>query len=150
MQTKAMVEALSRAAITVLEETAFAMPMVAPARPWRGELVQAELLFKGPLSGTIILATAPTTAGRLAANILGVEKVERDQISDAVGELLNILAGCVMEEWFGVAQTVSLGIPSTRMVQTTDHDTLVARATLSLSLITEEDERVDVAAVIDA
>jgi CheY-specific phosphatase CheX len=150
MQAKPMVEALSRAAITVLEETAFAMPMVAPARPWRGEVVQAELIFKGPLNGKLILATAAPTAGRLAANILGVEKVERDQITDAVGELLNILAGCVMESWFGVAQKVSLGIPSTRTLPATEHDSFVARASLSLSLLTEEDERIDVAAVIDA
>jgi len=148
MLGEAMGAALKDASISVLEEAAFVMPLASQPKPFRGEVLQAHLTFKGPMSGTLMMATTPAAAARVAGNILGVEKVERDAVPDAVGELLNMLAGCVIAEWFG-AESCTLGLPATRTVAVPDHEATLGKANLRVTLMTEEDERIDVAALIE-
>jgi len=149
MLADAMGDALKEASISVLEEAAFVMPLSAPPRPFRGEVLQARLAFKGPMSGTLLMAITPAAAARVASNILGVDKVDHDAVPDAVGELLNMLAGCVIAEWFGASETCGLGLPATHSVVASDHEATFGKASLRVTLTTEEDERIDVAALID-
>jgi CheY-specific phosphatase CheX len=149
MLDEVMGEALQQATINVLEEAAFVMPLASQAKPFRGEVLRAQLRFQGPMSGTLMMATTSAAAARLAANILGVDKVERDAVPDAVGELLNMLAGCVLSEWFGATENCTLGLPSTKLVSVPEHEEALAKASLRVTLTTEEDERVDVAALIE-
>jgi CheY-specific phosphatase CheX len=149
MLDEAMGEALRAATVSVLEEAAFVMPLASQAKPFRGEVLQAHLSFRGPMSGTLMMAIAPAAAARVAGNILGVEKVERDAVPDAVGELLNMLAGCVMSEWFGAAESCALGLPATKLVSVPEHEAAFGKASLRVTLTTEEDERIDVTALIE-
>lgn len=149
MLDEAMGEALKEASISVLEEAAFLMPLASQPRPFRGEVLQAHLSFDGPMKGTLMMATSTAAAARVAANILGVDRVERDAVPDAVGELLNMLAGCVMSEWFGAAENCALGLPSTKLVAVPEHEAAMGKASLRVTLMTEEDERIDVAALIE-
>jgi hypothetical protein len=149
MLADTMRDVLREASISVLEEAAFVMPLATQPRPFRGEVLQARLRFKGPMTGTLVMATTPSAAARVAGNILGVETVERDAVPDAVGELLNMLAGCVIAEWFGAAETCELGVPDTRVVGVPEHEATLGKANLRVTLMTEEDERIDVAALIE-
>ncbi|NLH49749.1 MAG: chemotaxis protein CheX [Myxococcales bacterium] len=99
----------------ILEEAAFifAEPAEDDA-PLESPTINAQLDFRGPSNGRLLLRASPEFAVLLAANLLGVEPDEPDALTrrqGAVGEILNMIAGALMETLFGDEVTVHLGIP---------------------------------------
>ncbi|MEZ5063427.1 MAG: hypothetical protein R3B81_01780 [bacterium] len=141
----------------VLEEAAFIFSEPAsPASPPTGSVVEATMTFavtdQPGHHGSLMLSASPGFGTALAANLLGVEPDDPDVTArgaEALCELLNIVAGCLMEEWFPDAPGCRLGIPSARTVAATEHEARRAGAPVSGSLLSEDAERIDCAAFLE-
>lgn len=73
--------------------------------------VSAVIGLQGDVGGSVVLSFPRSTAERLVSVFTGVEfSGENDDLSDAVGELVNIIAGGAKAQFSG--QKVGLGIPS--------------------------------------
>ncbi|MGP1346425.1 MAG: chemotaxis protein CheX [Phycisphaerales bacterium] len=73
--------------------------------------VSAVIGLQGDVGGSVLLSFPRTTAERLVSVFTGVEfSGENEDLSDAVGELVNIIAGGAKAQFDG--QKVGLGIPS--------------------------------------
>jgi CheY-specific phosphatase CheX len=84
--------------------------------PVEGRLAEAVIGFTGPRDGRITLRMPWEVALEAAANLLGVEKDDPDAQESAlaaVGELLNMISGSVLKEWFGAGAEWALGVPAT-------------------------------------
>lgn len=142
---------LGRTVIEILEEAAFLFcePLDEQNEsPVALEVFVAGIDFKGPVSGNILLSAPSDVTSELAANLLGLEPDAPEiggRESDALGEMLNIIGGALLKEWFGSFSDFEMGIPN---VQRMSHDELVqetARATLHVPLVTEQGYRIDAA-----
>jgi chemotaxis protein CheX len=58
-----------------------------------GELVQASVAIHGDWSGTVTLEMAPATAETAARTMLHLDAVEDGDVTDALGELVNMIGG---------------------------------------------------------
>lgn len=141
--SKAVYEVSSR----VFEDMAFVFTELdeKPA-PWEEDLVAAELTFTGEHKGKLMLITYSELCLELAANLLGIEldDPEADEKSlDALGELLNVIGGILMEKIFGKNQNHQLGVPSMKKI--TQKELLEQGDNCTcVSLLDEEDRRIDV------
>lgn len=106
--------------VTTLEEAAFVFAEPADPKPgdWpSGIMLAAGLPFSGRPTGTLTLLASPDFCIELAANMLGLEPVdeaaERAAL-DALGELLNVICGVLIEAWQGPDSTLRMGIPEVR------------------------------------
>ena len=128
----------------ILEEAAFifAEPAEDDA-PLESPTIRAHLDFHGPRGGRLLLNASPEFAVLLAANLLGVEPDEPDALArrqGAVGEILNMIAGALMETLFGDEVTVHLGIPEIGG----DHRPPASPVASRIVLLTEEEFPVEV------
>ncbi|MCP4601419.1 MAG: chemotaxis protein CheX [Proteobacteria bacterium] len=151
MSAELNLDTLMKTTIETLEETAFIFtePVDDAPPPWAEEKVfEARLEFSGDFSGTLMIAATSEPITELTANLLGTEPDDPDTLakrSDAFGEILNIIGGVVVENWFGTAADIQLGIPMVRILTVGDYKGVFKEYGLSASLITEEDHRIDVA-----
>jgi hypothetical protein len=143
-------EKLLQAVQGILEEAAFVFTETVPEPgPPADELLQATLTFSGPARGRLVLTAPPRLGVVFAANLLGVEPDDPAAgklAGSAFGEMLNMIAGALMELWFGRQAICRLGVPEVRQVSRADDGGPVA---CSACLVTEEQERVDVQAYLE-
>jgi len=152
MATEVTAEILAGVLNETLEEAAFVFAEVAEeAPPFEGEVIQARLGYAGAHAGELLLALSVDFARNLAANLLGEEEngatIERGG-EDAVGELLNMIAGALATELFGYDQTCKLGIPKVGRVAPSAHQAELARADVATTVVDEEGRRVDLSVAL--
>jgi len=101
----------------ILEDAAFIFArVVADLPPERADtaLYVAELQIGSTPSLHLLVATSPGLAAEVAANMLGVE-LEDDKAAelaaDAVRELVNVVGGRLVNQWFGHASTLEISVP---------------------------------------
>jgi hypothetical protein len=132
-----------------LEEAAFvfAEPAVA-LLPWPDEIVEADLSFSGPKDGRMLLAAPPELARELAASLMGTDVddplVQAEGV-EAIGEMLNIICGALLEAWFGADTVCRLESPKVQVVAKDDFRRRWEGAICSVSLVTDEEHRIDAA-----
>ncbi len=132
---------------STLEEAAFVFAEVAERPPpFPGDVIEARLAYSGSHDGELLLAASPELAATLAANLLGEEEggagVTGDDF-DAMGELLNMLAGTLAVEMFGPDQRCKLGLPRVERVTAERHLASLSAASAAAVLQEEEGRRID-------
>ncbi len=126
-------ELLATVLSRTLEEAAFAF--LEPAESvWDSSVrvIEATLEVSGNRRAELRLAVPEAFAATLAANMLGEEEGGEDLTGDdedAIGELLNMIAGAVAVEIFGRHARCTLGIPRLRRVKLQEHRSAIAGAT---------------------
>lgn len=78
------------------------------------EFLYATIKFDGPSSGVLGIAAPRGLCAKLTADILGLEPDEQEvteNISDTLGELLNVTCGNFATAMFGEENTVNQSIP---------------------------------------
>ena len=97
-----------------LEEAFFVFTEEVHENPdWEDEVLVAELGFKGPQDGLLVLATSSGFASELHANLMGVEIDDpsvQSQGGEMVAETLNMISGKLVQDLFDGAN-VELGLP---------------------------------------
>jgi CheY-specific phosphatase CheX len=143
-------EALARALGQVLEEAAFVFAEATDdPPPLTGAVLQAKLSYHGDHAGELTLAAPGELASTLAANLLGEDEGGAETTGDdedAVGELLNMVAGVLLSELHGPEARCVLGLPRVRRVAAAEHDAAVAQADAVASLVEEGGRRIDLSA----
>ena len=141
---------LARALGQVLEEAAFVFAEVTDdPPPLAGPVLQARLAYHGDHAGELTLAAPGELAATLAANLLGEDEGGAETTGDdedAVGELLNMVAGVLLAELHGPEARCVLGLPRVRRVAPAEHDAAVAQADAVATLVEEEGRRIDLSA----
>jgi hypothetical protein len=106
---------LERVLSQILEDAAFLFTEPAPpGSPCPVPLYEATLAFTAPRPGKLTLRAGPELGAEAAANLLGLDASEdeaKQNAGPALGELLNMVAGLLMKEWFGTQAHCSLGLP---------------------------------------
>ena len=142
---------LARALESLLEEATFvfAEPAADPPR-FSGPVLLARITVAGAYHGELALATSPRTAAMLAANLLGEEEGGADATGDdrdAVGELLNMIAGSLAADLSPDAPC-ALGVPLVRSLPAEEYARFLANATEAASLVDEDGRRIDLSAQV--
>ncbi len=111
-------EALANVTRSVLETAVFLFCDDVPmgAEPLKGDVIEAVIRFEAATSGQIALRLPRNLGLEAAANLLGVEADDPDAQESAmaaVAELLNMISGSALKEWFGAQARWSLGVPAT-------------------------------------
>lgn len=143
-------EVLARTLSQVLEEAAFlfAEPSEDPP-PLAGAVLQARLSFMGDHEGELVLAAGPELCATLAANLLGEDEggaATTGDDEDAVGELLNMVAGALLVELYGPDAQCLLGLPRVEHVAPAQHEGELSRADAVATMVEEEGRRIDLSA----
>jgi len=149
-----LTELLARTLAQVLEEAAFVFAEATddPA-PLSSPVLQARLTYGGDHRGELVLAAPSDLAATLAANLLGEDEggaAMTGDDADALGELLNMIAGSLLVELHGREARCSLGLPRVALVPAEQHDRDLAQADVIASLLEEEGRRIDLSARFDA
>jgi len=141
--TERLADALARIACEILEEAAFVFAQQRDfSPPENGEFVVATLPVSGAVTGLVGLAMQPPLGAEVAANLLGVEPGDPEadaRVSDAVGELLNMLAGSLAAQTSAASERWTLGSPHTRVVCCLLQEEAF-RAVQPVSLVTDQGE----------
>ncbi|HUK66226.1 MAG TPA: chemotaxis protein CheX [Anaeromyxobacteraceae bacterium] len=141
-----LVEVLSQ----TLEEAAFVFAEAAAVEPdLTGSVIEARLAFSGPQEGELLLACSEDLAGTLAANLLGEDEGGASVVGDdedALGEMLNMMAGSLVVSLFGHEVPCRLGLPRVRTVSGVEHESNLAAADAAARLLDEEGRRIDLCA----
>lgn len=136
---------LADVTVRVLEEAAMMVAEPTPgSEPDEAEL-EARLSFEAPMPGWIRLRTRRAFAEAAAANLAGEEPgtpSARARAADALGELLNMLAGVLAGELLGPDRPCRLGVPA---VEAAVHPPAVAEVETWLQVDDEHRVRVGVA-----
>ncbi|MBN1824780.1 MAG: hypothetical protein JW958_00855 [Candidatus Eisenbacteria bacterium] len=157
MKAELSLDTLREVTARVLEEASFVFtePVDDGSFP-AGDVLETTLAFGGPDpdrdSGRLVFAATPAFSIDLAANLLGIEPDDPDAADkgrDGLKELLNMIGGVLMSEWFGADAICSLGIPDAAVVSREEHEERRARASWSGALITEEEARLDLSVEAD-
>ncbi len=131
----------------MLEEAAFVFIEPIPTAPLEtAEIVFAKLTFAGPESGFITMGVSEEFATTLAASLLGVDPDDPDvseKQKGAVGEILNIIVGALMETMFGDKAVINLGIPEVAIVDTQTLRQITEQAQHRATFLTDDDYRLD-------
>jgi hypothetical protein len=126
-----------------LEEAAFVFAEATTVPPpHEATLVEARLGYAGPQGGELTLVAT------LAANLLGEDEggaATTGDDEDAIGELLNMIAGVVVVELFGEDAACQLGLPRVRRIRPDAHVRTLATATAAATMVEEEGRRIDLA-----
>jgi len=134
---------LAELAVETLEEAAFVFAEATdPPPPFAGDVLEARLHYSGPERGVLGLRASSGFAAGLAANMLGADCADPEsdrRSADALGEMVNMLAGAVLLELFGPDSKASIGVPSVKPVSQDS-----APAGCLAHLATEEGDRLDV------
>jgi hypothetical protein len=143
-------ELLSRVTRQVLEEAAFVFlePADSPPPFKDGEIVSGRIALHGPAGdGELLLATSAEVSQMLAANLLGLDPGEagaEHQAADALGEIVNIIAGALLEQLYGAAPC-ALGLPAVARIASRAHEETLSGASCAVCFITDEGGRLDAA-----
>lgn len=143
---------LAQALGRTLEEAAFvfAEPTEDPP-PFDDDVIAARLAYSGAHAGELLLASPHALAATLAANLLGEDEggasVTGDDL-DAVGEILNMIAGSLVVELFGPEAGCKLGLPRVERVSSQAYCRELARAHAAASLVEEEGRRIDLSVCV--
>ncbi len=138
---------LGQTLVRTLEEAAFvfAEPTDDPP-PFDGDVIAARLTYCGAHAGELLLAAPHDLAATLAANLLGEDEggasVTGDDL-DAVGEILNMVAGSLVVELFGPDAGCKLGLPRARRLASDEYRRDLSGAHASATLVEEEGRRID-------
>ncbi len=147
MPTELSADLLADVLSRTLEEAAFVcVEPVATPPPVDAPVLEATVRYAGPAAGVLRLAGSERFASSLAASMLGEEEggaaVTGDD-ADAVGELLNMVAGATMLEAFGRYAACSIGIPRVRRLAPAAHADALAAARTRVTLVDDQGRRVD-------
>ncbi len=149
MDNKHKQDVLRRTVMDTLEDAAFIFTEPADDAPpeWTEDtILRAELPFSGEAAGSLIIGSSSEPTVELAANLLGIEPDDEDaqaMRADALGEILNIIGGIIIEAWFGTEADVQLGVPDVQTVNVAEYESKMTSTDCSFSLITEEGLRID-------
>src|SRR5579871_766723 len=92
-------KALSESTVDVLEKMFFTVPVEAEDAGCDPEpALSARLRFRGSPSGALVMHISALSARSLASNFFGVDpdEISAAQIEEVVGELANMLCGCLL------------------------------------------------------
>lgn len=147
-------EVLGDVSAMVLEEAAFVFTEPAEEDPrWEENVVEIKIVFSGDGNGSIMMAAPESVGLEMAANLLGVEPGEESGIERpaeaALSEMLNMITGPMAAGWFGEEAVCRIGVPEAKTVTGSAHKNWRDGSTCSVSLITEEEEPLELAAVIE-
>jgi CheY-specific phosphatase CheX len=144
-------ETLFAVACQVLEEASFVFvePAAEPidGRSWPGPVVRVQLPFNGPVRGRFMLVASSGMGGTLAAGMLGAELGEPEadaKAEDALGEVLNMMAGMALEQALGAGTLWDLGVPEVRRMSPAEYVS-GPRPDVRVCLDSEEEEPLEVA-----
>jgi len=130
-----------------LEEAAFVFAERDEAgAPLDDALLEARLAYVGPHEGELSLSAPRSFAATLAANLLGEDEggaAATGDDEDAMGELLNMVAGAWVAEVFGDSARCLLGLPRVRAVDAAERAGALAAADVAATLVEEEGRRID-------
>jgi hypothetical protein len=133
----------------ILEEAAFVFVEEADrtsARWAEGQVLEARIAFRGPSDGVLTLAAGEAFAMELAGNLLGIDPDSPEATRgsrDAVGELVNILCGVLLERWFPGDPTYGMGVPVIRSLGAGAYEEGAGGAKIRLALVTDEGQRIE-------
>ncbi len=143
---------ISSSVIETLEEGAFIFAEATEeSPPWSDdEIWETRLSYSAHKEGEVYLATISELAVEIATNLLGLDSEvpeASDKAADAVGEILNVIAGTLFDRWFGNDVEYSMGVPEVKKVSVEEHEEILEKSSCSVSMITEDGLRIDVAVV---
>ena len=133
----------------VLEEAAFVFAEPGEDGPAGGPLLRAQLRYVGRHAGELSLVTTERFAATMAAAILGEEEGGAELTGDdrdALGEVLNMVAGVLAVELFGDDSRCALGLPAVERVAAETHRQALAAADAVATLVDEGGQRVTLSA----
>jgi hypothetical protein len=143
-------ELLEEVLVRTLEEAVFVFAEATDEPPpHEGMLVEARLGYAGPEDGELTLVASASLAATLAANLLGEDEGGASTTGDdedALGELLNMVAGMFVVELFGEGAACELGLPRVRRIAPDSHARALACADAAATLVEEEGRRIDLSA----
>ncbi len=147
-------EGLGEVSAMVLEEAAFVFTEPSQETPsWEGEVVETRLEFTGDGNGSVMMAAPKSLCLELAANLLGIEPGEETSVERpaeaALSEMLNMIAGPLTAKWFGDQAVCNIGVPAAKTVPAPAHETWSNAATCSITLVAEEDDPIELAAIVE-
>jgi hypothetical protein len=114
-----------------------------------GRCVQASLGFSGLAEGKLVIRAPRSFANLLAANLLGADPEDEatGQMSlAAMGELLNMIGGILIEVWFNALSGYHLGIPEIREIPDGNLPYSDGPAPCSVALTSEERYPIEICA----
>lgn len=152
MSTPLTPELLHRTAATTLRDAAFffTQPMTEPLA-WPKRVLVARLSFDGTQKGVMRLVVTPAFGIELAANLLGIDPGDVNAAAEAraaVGELLNMICGALVAQWFGTDVVCQLGIPEVVEMASAELDQ--AKPQCGVALAVEEQHRVELQVLAQA
>ena len=133
----------------VLEEAAFVFVEPAEEAPPEGPLLRAQLRYVGRHAGELSLVMSERFAATVAASILGEEEGGEELTGDdrdALGEVLNMVAGVLAVELFGEDSRCALGLPVVARLAAEEHRRELAAADAVALLMDEGGQRVALSA----
>jgi len=114
-----LVETLRGSAREILETMVSMTPTSVDAREETDSTFHDEVIgllgFTGTRSGTFVVRTSLRCATQMAANMLMTTPAELEdfeEVSDAFGELVNMLGGSFKNEWVTAGNEMDLSIPT--------------------------------------
>ena len=127
MNSLGLGELLTETLTTVLQEAIYAL--VDRSEPIGSDdthVVESLVAFTGTYTGTIALEVEESGATEVAGSFVGDEVPEDQGASnrDAIGELANIVTGCLLEAWLARNINYDIGIP--KVTSTTHGQTRLA------------------------
>jgi hypothetical protein len=137
---------LASVLVRTLEESAFVFLEPADEHwdPGAGS-IEATLEYSAEHRAELRLATSEAFAATVAANMLGEEEGGADLTGDdedAIGELLNMMAGWIAAELFGRHARCTLGIPRVRRIGIGEQLEAAAAAGTIVTMADEEGRRI--------
>lgn len=110
------------------------------------EVLHASLELDGGWQGRLVLAASPRMAGIFAGNLLGIEPEAphlHPHSRDALGEMLNMIAGALLDHLKAEGFACTIGTPVVSVRSVREHEDLCSSARAGAALVAEE-EAIDV------
>lgn len=85
-----------------------------PNQQIEGESVLGSITFKGDMEGCLAICCSKDCAQTITMNMLGVDSVDEitdEDTSDAVGEVCNMMMGCIKKRLHDTYRSIELSIP---------------------------------------
>lgn len=85
-----------------------------PDQTIEGSSVLGSITFKGDMEGCLAFCCATDCAQTITMNMLGIDDVDEisdDDTSDAIGEICNMIMGCVKKRLHDTCSNIELSIP---------------------------------------
>lgn len=145
-------ELLEEVAGRTIEDAAFVLIERASGERFTGAVVRATVPFSCSCQGTVAVAAARTFAVFLAANFLGLDRDDPAAVEngeDALGELLNIVAGAVLERLFGAQELCRVGVPVMENLSSATHQVALEQSACWVSLVGDDEHRIDISVDVE-